>query len=459
MGEFEPLLSPPPLVNDELKHVLQISLPLVLLQVLEYLPIAIINMFIGHLPLDASESRVVLSAGGLSMLFFTTVVYSLVIGVGTAMDALCAQAYGKGRAGENGIYLQTAVLCAGVLCVPLVFILFFSGSILHALGQTPEIASATQILLRWMVLQVPLLFAYEFFKRVLQGQTIVWPIVGAVAAGFVAAVTLAYVFMFHTAVGFAGGVLGMVFYYGVGAGVMYPLTGTRKMHFDWSLALTRLPEFLCLSTNGWIMFLSEFAGIASTSFLAGSLPHASTALSANTIYMGFRSILGMVYLGIGFAASVRVGNALGGNLPLRAKTAAWQTVGISSAWAIFTTLVMVTCGPHYATLYTSDPTVLSEATLLFYTTGPFQLMLGVWAAVQGVFRGSGRPHQGAVANVIAFCLVGVPVGYLWLSRAYGIVGLWGGISVSFTICAAYGLVWLWNADWDAMAESVASSDA
>ncbi|RHZ10070.1 hypothetical protein DYB37_013979 [Aphanomyces astaci] len=135
--EFQPLLSPPPISTDEWHHVFLITIPLVLLQILEYLPLPILNMYLGHL--DQSESRVVLAAGGLSSLFFTTTAYSVVIGVSTAMDALTAQAHGKGRGLELGIVLQTAALCAGVLCVPLALVTFFSGSILVALGQPVDV--------------------------------------------------------------------------------------------------------------------------------------------------------------------------------------------------------------------------------------------------------------------------------------------------------------------------------
>ncbi|KAF0754295.1 hypothetical protein AaE_005390 [Aphanomyces astaci] len=160
--EFQPLLSPPPISTDEWHHVFLITIPLVLLQILEYLPLPILNMYLGHLgsstpstlmagqhtciashtrpvDLDQSESRVVLAAGGLSSLFFTTTAYSVVIGVSTAMDALTAQAHGKGRGLELGIVLQTAALCAGVLCVPLALVTFFSGSILVALGQPVDV--------------------------------------------------------------------------------------------------------------------------------------------------------------------------------------------------------------------------------------------------------------------------------------------------------------------------------
>ncbi|KAG9404044.1 hypothetical protein AC1031_005582 [Aphanomyces cochlioides] len=457
MGEFQPLLSPPPIATDEWNHVLWIGLPLVLLQILEYVSIPVINMYIGHLPLAAAESRVVLSAGGLSSLFLTTTAYSVVIGVSTAMDALCAQAYGRVRAGEIGIVLQTALACAAVLCIPLAILMYFSSGVLRAMGQPEEIALATEQLLRWLILEVPVLFVYEFFKRVLQGQNIVWPIVGSISLGVVVDLTVAYFLMFHTSLGFVGGMLGMVCYYSTAASVMFTRIPIKAMHFDWKIAVARLPEFLFLSSNGCIMFLSELGGIAATSFMAGSLPHASTALSANTIYSGFRSLTGMVFLGVGVASSVRVGNALGGNLPVRARTAAWLTIQLGSAWGLFTTIVSIWLGPMYATLYTQDPAVLEQAKTLFYVTAPFQVTLGVWAAVQGTFRGSGKPHQGAIANVIAFIIIGLPLAHA-LAQVYGIVGLWLGISIGFCICAAYGLYWTIHADWENMAEAVSQKE-
>ncbi|OQR95183.1 Multidrug/Oligosaccharidyl-lipid/Polysaccharide (MOP) Flippase Superfamily [Achlya hypogyna] len=453
-GEFNPLLSPAPISKDELAHVLGLAIPLVVIQFLEYLPNTVNGMLMGHLATEHTETRVYLAAGGLSNLYYTVFAYGLVLGVCTAMDALCAQAYGKGMKEDIGFVLQTALVCAIGAFGPVVLLLAFSSVALQWMGQAPEIAAVVQTLTRWMIWELPASFLYEILKRVLQGQNIVLPIVVAILIGNVVNVAASYLLMYHTSLGYTGWALAFALTFGSAAAALVP--AVRKLehiHFGdkWQSAeiYHRLPYFISLSLNGWGMFVFEFFAIALTSFLAGDLPHANVAMSANNIFMGFRSLFSMVYLGIGTAASIRVGNALGGNLPCRAKIAAWQTVGIATVWALVTMTAMFVLGPYYTASYTTDPMINNVSRDLFWTTAPFQVSIGIWATVQGVFRGSGKPDKGVWVNFGCFFLVAVPLGHvLAASCGFGIVGLWLGVSVGFTLCAIYGLVWLYKVDWN-----------
>ncbi|EQC42130.1 hypothetical protein SDRG_00970 [Saprolegnia diclina VS20] len=453
-SEFNPLLSPAPISKDELRHVFALGIPLVVVHFLEFVPNTLNGMLLGHLSTAADETQVYLAAGGLSNLYYTVFAYGLVFGVCTAMDALCAQAYGKGMKDDIGYVLQTAVMCALCVFVPLALMLGFAGTFLEWMGQSPEIARVAQSLTRWMILELPWSFAYEILKRVLQGQNIVLPIVFAIGFANVVNVATSYGLMYHTSMGYMGSAISFALVFATAALALVP--AVRKLpHVPfqerWAMSevLHRLPYFISLSLNGWGMFVFEFVAVALTSFLAGGLPHANVAMSANNIYMGFRTLFSMVFLGIGMAASIRVGNALGGNLPCRAKIAAWQTVGLAVTWALLTMLAMCVVGPYYTTSYTRDPAIYEVAKDLFWITAPFQIPMGIWATIQGVFRGSGKPDKGIWVNLVAFLVVGVPLGrFLAVSCGLGIVGLWLGVCTGFSMCAVYGLVWLYHVEWN-----------
>ncbi|OQR91900.1 Multidrug/Oligosaccharidyl-lipid/Polysaccharide (MOP) Flippase Superfamily [Thraustotheca clavata] len=453
-NDFNPLLSPAPISKDEMTHILWLAVPLVGVQFLEFLPNTVNGMLMGHFSNQDKETRLYLAAGGLSNLYYTVFAFGLVSGVCTAMDALCAQAFGKGMKGDIAYILQTAIVCALAIFIPIALLLAFASVLLGWMGQADEVASVVQNFTRWMILEVPGTFAYEILKRVLQGQNIVFPIVLAIVIGNIVNAIASYTLMYHTDMGYAGWTLSYALVYLVAALSLIPAVNKLKqIHFreglQWQEIRHRLPYFIYLSLNGWGLFVFEYFAVAFTGFLAGGLPQANLAMSANSIFLGFRTSFSMIYHGIGIAASIRVGNALGGNLPVRAKTAAWQTLGMAIVWGIVTTIAMFVLGPLYAKAYTNDEAIYEATKRLFWATAPFQVANGIWSTVQGVFRGSGKPDKGVWMNFIAFFIIGMPLGHiLAVSAGWGIIGLWIGVMIGFTICAIYGLYWLINVDWN-----------
>ncbi|KDO27051.1 hypothetical protein SPRG_07762 [Saprolegnia parasitica CBS 223.65] len=452
-SETAPLMAPST-PKDEFRHLLLLALPLIVSQVLEYLPNVVNGMLTGHLETtNASEARLLLSANGLSGLYFTVFIYSAAIGVGTALDGLCAQAYGKGAIDEIGVLLQTACITSSALVLPLLALCVFSSPVLLALGQPLDVALATQACTRLMALAIPFVFGYEILKRVLQGQNAVRPIVFAFLGANAVNGVVSYAFLYHTSMGYTGCALAFPCMYAAGGALLYPkvaqLQHLQASTWCWHSAWQRMPLFLLRSFSGWAMFVFELAGVSTSSFLAGGLPNATAAITATSIYMGFRMIFSMVYLGLGVAVSIRVGNALGAHQPQRAKTAAWQTLCMSVSWAILSGLAMVLVGGYYAELYTHDSAVLSLVKELLRATAPLQGTMAIWGVVQGVFRGSGTPHEGAALNLIGFFLLGLPLGYaMAFHGGFGVLGLWLGVYTGFGVCAAYGLYWLITVQWE-----------
>ncbi|ETV69946.1 hypothetical protein, variant [Aphanomyces astaci] len=360
------------LAKDELTHVIAISLPLIGTAILEYIMNCINGMYTGHLSAEASEIHLLLAANGLSYLFYVLFLYSFAIGVGTALDAMCAQAHGRGAKAEIIVLLQTAVLCSAVLMVPIFFTCYFATDILLLLGQNPDVAALTGRVLWIFMFGLPFCFGYEIFKRVLQAQNIVLPAVYAGVCANVTNLIVAYTLMYHTSLGYFGSAYSFVvvtFVYFV-VSLYYVLKATNvEWIFHWHVhdAIVHLPSFLFLSVFGWFMFISEFASVALTSILAGLLPSANLAIASNSIFMGFRQVFFMVYMGLGVASSVRVGNALGANNPHRAKVAAVQSVGLSCAWALFTSVLMFAVQHVFPHAYTSDPATLAYVLLYFST--------------------------------------------------------------------------------------------
>ncbi|CAK4072076.1 unnamed protein product [Aphanomyces euteiches] len=450
------------LAKDELQRVLSISLPLVATAILEYFQNSINGMYTGHLSNEATQVQLLLAANGLSYLFYALFLYSIAIGVGTALDAMCSHAHGRGAKNEIIVLLQTAVVSSAVMMIPIFFMCFFATDILLLLGQNPLVAQVAGQLLWIMFFGMPFCFGYEIFKRILQSQNVVMPAVYSGVYANLVNFVVAYVLIYHTSLGYLGAAYSFIavtfVYFVVSLYFVLQSTNTTWIH-EWHLqaAIQHLPSFIFLSAFGWVMFVSEFASVALTSILAGLLPNANLAIASNNIFMGFRQVFFMVYMGLGVASSVRVGNALGANDPSRAKVAAIQTVALSCTWAVFTSILMFLFANIYPHAYTSDPATLRLTSQLMAVNSPFQIVFAVWMVTLGIFRGSAKPHQGALWNALAILLVGVPFGWILASHyEWGILGIWIGVSLGYLICAIYGIYWLATADWVQMARDASS---
>jgi MATE family multidrug resistance protein len=95
------------------------------------------------------------------------------LGMGSALDTFCGQSYGARQYDMLGTHTQRAIIVLMLTGVPLAFVLAFTGQILIALGQNPEISFEAGLYAQWLI---PGLFAYGLLQcltRFLQTQNIV----------------------------------------------------------------------------------------------------------------------------------------------------------------------------------------------------------------------------------------------------------------------------------------------
>ena len=73
---------------------------------------------------------------------------------------------------------------------------------------------------------------------------------------------------------------------------------------------------------------------------------------------------------------------------------------------------------------------------------PSPLSLAILVAA-GVLRGMGRTRPGAAFNLIAFWVIGLPLGsWLAFRDNYGLAGIWWGMCTGLAVVAAVIAVWL-----------------
>uniref|UniRef100_A0A453T3X2 Protein DETOXIFICATION n=1 Tax=Aegilops tauschii subsp. strangulata TaxID=200361 RepID=A0A453T3X2_AEGTS len=127
-------------------------------------------MFVGHL------GELPLAGASLATSLANVTGFSLLVGMSSALDTLCGQAFGARQYHLLGLYKQRAMVVLALACVPIALVWANTAQILLLLGQDAAIAAEAGAYARWLlpalVPYVPLVCQIRF----LQTQSIVVPV-------------------------------------------------------------------------------------------------------------------------------------------------------------------------------------------------------------------------------------------------------------------------------------------
>lgn len=102
--------------------------------------------FVGHLNDPLALSAVVLSSS-----LYNVSGISMTLGIASAMDTLCGQAFGARNYAVLGEVLQRARLICWTICFPIMVLWWFMEPVLVLLGQQPDLAHLAGINMRIMI--------------------------------------------------------------------------------------------------------------------------------------------------------------------------------------------------------------------------------------------------------------------------------------------------------------------
>jgi len=91
-------------------------------------------------------------------------------GLGTALDTLCAQAYGAGKKKLVGLQMQRMIYFLWLITIPIAILWLFAEQILVQIVPEPEIARLAGQYLKIALIGAPGWAAFECGKRYMQAQ-------------------------------------------------------------------------------------------------------------------------------------------------------------------------------------------------------------------------------------------------------------------------------------------------
>jgi MATE family multidrug resistance protein len=204
----------------------------------------------------------------------------------------------------------------------------------------------------------------------------------------------------------------------------------RAESFDRGALERMLRLGLPIGAQMWL----EYGVFALVGALMGRI--GTLAVAGHQIALNLSSIVFMVPLGIGAAAAVLVGQAVGAaDLP-RARRAAVGPLLIAGGFMLGVATVFVLVPGLLARLYTPDEGVLRIARRLIVLGGGFAIFDGLQAVSMGILRGIGDTRVPVVLCILGYWLVGLPASLLLAFHlGLGPAGLWWGLVLGLAVTA------------------------
>jgi MATE family multidrug resistance protein len=431
--------------KQELRPMLRLASPLVLAN-LGWMSMGIVDtMMVGRVSPEAIGA---VSLG--SILFSTVALFGG--GILLGLDTLIPQAFGAGKVDDchrtllNSVYFSVPVAAAlmGIvwLCVPF----------LRSFGINPAVLREAIPYLKALMWGMLPLLLYFAFRGYLQGMNLAKPVMFALITANLVNIAGNWVLIFGHLGAPAMGAVGSGWstcisrMYMALALLVYILYydrrhGTGLERTSLKPELARIRRLVGLGFPAAMQLTLEVGVFAAATALVAKLDPLS--LAAHQIALNAASFTFMVPLGIGSAAAVRVGQALGRLDAHGASRSGWTALVLGAAFMSCAALVFLFLPKYIVRIFTPDPAVMNTGISLLRVAAFFQLFDGLQTVATGALRGAGDTRTPMICHLLAYWVLGLPLGYFLCFRwSWGASGLWIGLCVALIVIGlVLSIVW------------------
>lgn len=432
-------------IATELRSTLSLAWPLVLTNVAQMAITTTDVVMLGWFSADA------LAAATLGVNVYYAFFISG-IGIAVATSPMLAQAIGRGRHVLRDLRrtVRQGLWAMGLIALPVWAVLWHTEDLLLAMGQAPHLARAAGEyvrVLQWGLVSVfwftvlrcfiaarerPQAALYITLGGIGLNAVLCWglifgnlgmPRLGLVGAGY--ASLIAQTAMFAALVGF----------------VFIDRDFRRHQLFGrfWRADWPRFLELWRIGTPIAGAMLFEVTVFNAAVFIMGLIDTAQ--LAAHAIAIQVAAITFMVPMGIGQAATVRVGLFAGAGDRLSARRAGWVAISAGTVFMVVAAVVLFAVpGPiAYLFLDRADPAsavVAGHAAAFLAVAGLFQIVDGMQVTAAGALRGLKDTTVPALYAGFGYWVAGLPFG-AWLAFGLGFqgLGIWIGLAAGIGIVA------------------------
>ncbi|CAN1323662.1 Protein DETOXIFICATION 33 [Linum perenne] len=371
--------------RDESRTLWKIAGPAIFTSIAQYSLGALTQTFTGRL------GEMELAAVSVENSVIAGLAFGVMMGMGSALETLCGQAYGAGQIRMLGIYMQRSWVILLVTAFLLVPLYVWAPPILEFLGETSEISDAAGKFAIWML---PQLFAYAMnfpIQKFLQAQSKVKVMAWISAVVLVLHIFFSWLLILKLGWGLVGAaiVLNASWWVIIIAQIGYIFITNSDgawNGFSW-LAFSDLWGFVKLSLASAVMLCLEIWYLMILVVITGRLPDPLVHVDAISICMNLNGWQAMI--AFGFNAAIR------GSFP---------------------------------ELFTSSEAVAEETRRLAGLLAFTFLLNSLQPVLSGVAIGAGWQSLVAYINIFCYYIVGLPAGILFgFNFDFGVEGIWSGM--------------------------------
>jgi MATE family multidrug resistance protein len=378
------------------------------------------------------------------------IAFTFGMGLVSAVAPLAAQAFGARNPRMVRRALRVGLWVALLISLPMMLLPQYGEQILLTLGQAPATAHLAQkylLGLAWGITPGLWFLAIRgFMGAVNRPEPGLWITLAAIPANAV----LVYL-LIHGAWGlprlelFGAGLATTIVNFGMflaGLWFAWRRRPFRKYHVlgrIWRIDWTLMRQLIVIGAPISMSFLMEYGLFAAAALLMGLI--STTALAAHQIALQVTAILFMVPFGIGMAATVRVGHAVGRNDAAAVKRAGLVATLLGIVCVAALTLGVILARFAIARFFFGDAVesagaVIDLTAVLLMVGATFFVADGIQTVAAGALRGMNDTRIPLLFAAISYWLIGFPAAWgLAFRTELGAIGVWIGLSCGTAVYA------------------------
>ncbi|KAL4303229.1 hypothetical protein GQ457_10G014570 [Hibiscus cannabinus] len=377
----------------------------------------------------------------------------VLLGMASALETLCGQAYGAKQYHMLGIYLQRSWIVLFVTSMFLLPLYIFTAPLLIALGQDEEIARVAGYIghfFVFVVLSFIISFTCQMFLQA-QSKNMIIAYLAAFTIGI--HIFLSWFLTVKLKYGLAGALISTILAYwipNIGQLLFVTCGGCKDTWKGFTmLAFKDLMPVVKLSLSSGAMLCLELWYNTILVLLTGNMKNAEVAIDALAICLNINGWEMMISLGFLAAASVRVSNELGRGSSKGAKFSIVTTTLTSLFIGFVLFVIFLFLRERLAYIFTESKEVASAVADLSTLLACSILLNSVQPVLSGVAVGAGWQSIVAWVNIASYYLIGIPIGVvLGYVVDMGVKGVWIGMLVGTFVQTLILVIITWKTDWD-----------